>query len=216
MCNSKLHEASIHIRLKELYLWPKEASEVISYRHVQTWSKHTGKTERMVFVAKRPQKWSVIGVCRHEASIQVRLKEWYLWTKEASELISFIMPACPKLPSRCVLHTHWVGPDYATVVSWYQCVKRPPPRESYKGTLDDWLVIMGWVWVHYSLKQMTDWSSEWCAVLIPTACVQSSTVITKCTCLHMKTHDHKARTRISALCEHTAELALFMSFLEAA
>ena len=41
-------------------------------------------------------------------------------------------------------------------------------------------------------------------------------VITKSSCLYMKmtTHDHKARTRISALCEHTAELASFMSFLD--
>ena len=50
-----------------------------------------------------------------EASIQIRLKECYLWPKTSSETILeciiwqfFMGSSMPQTPTRCVLRTHWV------------------------------------------------------------------------------------------------------------
>ena len=61
-----------------------------------TWSEHTGKSERMVFVAKNNL------------------------TKKISECKIFMAGACPSFLSRCVLRTHRLYPYCAlvTCLSW--------------------------------------------------------------------------------------------------
>ena len=81
--------------------------------------KITGARVIIMWKAKvKDQVWSQVS-CRREVSILVRLNKWCLWPKMASQVI-FRVGVCPRFPSRCVLHTHWVCPCCAhiTCSSW--------------------------------------------------------------------------------------------------
>ena len=53
--------------------------------------------------------------CGYYASIQVRLKEWYMWPKCRISKKTFMLGACPSSPSRCVLRAHWMCPCCAQI-----------------------------------------------------------------------------------------------------
>ena len=71
----------------------------------------------------------VISFMWHEASLQVRLKEWYIFVAKNGlwvynfKLKSFMAGACPSSPSRCVLRAHWMCPccAHVTCSSWLRC-----------------------------------------------------------------------------------------------
>ena len=70
--------------------------------------KFTGTQVKVMWKAKtKDQAWSQVS-CGCEASIQVRLNEWYLWTKTASQAISewecapdFLADVCYALTACC-------------------------------------------------------------------------------------------------------------------
>ena len=81
--------------------------------------KFAGTQVKIMWKAKVKDQVLLQDSCGHKVNIQIRLNEWYLWPKMASEAISeckfFKAGANPRFPSRRVLCMHWLCPCCAHV-----------------------------------------------------------------------------------------------------